>query len=105
MCALCGGAQALDSWAHRLGSCDSWALERRLGGCGPRVQLPCGVWSLPGPEIEPMSPALAGGFLPLVQPGKSSPSLSLKTVSVLTFTTSDINTAKTPASLCLLFVC
>ena len=23
----------------------------------------CGMWDLPGPWIEPMSPALAGGFL------------------------------------------
>ena len=27
---------------------------------------------LPGPEIKPMSPALAGGFLTTVPPGKSS---------------------------------
>ena len=31
------------------------------------------MWSLPGPGIEPMSPALAGRFLSTVAPGKSSP--------------------------------
>ena len=29
------------------------------------------MWDLPGPEIEPVSPALAGGFLTTVPPGKS----------------------------------
>ena len=29
------------------------------------------MWDLPGPGIEPMSPALAGGFLTIVPPGKS----------------------------------
>ena len=31
------------------------------------------MWDLPGPGIEPMSPALAGRFLSTVAPGKSSP--------------------------------
>ena len=30
----------------------------------------CGMWHLPGPGLEPMSPALAGGFLTPVPPGK-----------------------------------
>ena len=29
-----------------------------------------GMWDLPGPGIEPVSPALAGGFLSTVPPGK-----------------------------------
>ena len=29
------------------------------------------MWDLPGPGIEPMVPALAGGFLPIEPPGKS----------------------------------
>ena len=29
------------------------------------------MWNLPGPGIEPVSPALAGGFLPTASPGKS----------------------------------
>ena len=29
------------------------------------------MWDLPGPGLEPVSPALAGGFLTTVPPGKS----------------------------------
>ena len=29
------------------------------------------MWGLPGPGLEPVSPALAGGFLATVPPGKS----------------------------------
>ena len=28
------------------------------------------MWDLPGPELEPVSPALAGGLLATVPPGK-----------------------------------
>ena len=28
------------------------------------------MWDLPGPGLEPMSPALAGGFLTTAPPGK-----------------------------------
>ena len=31
------------------------------------------MWDLPGPGLEPMSPALARGFLTTAQPGKPSP--------------------------------
>ena len=34
------------------------------------------MWDLPGPGLEPVSPALAGGFLTTVPPGKS-PELTL----------------------------
>ena len=30
------------------------------------------MWDLPGPGLEPMSPALAGGFLITAAPGKST---------------------------------
>ena len=33
--------------------------------------MPCSMWDLPGPGIEPMSPALAGGFFTTEPPGKS----------------------------------
>ena len=33
--------------------------------------MPCGMWNLPGPRIEPMSPALAGRFLTTGPPGRS----------------------------------
>ena len=32
--------------------------------------LLCGMWGLPGPRIEPVSPALAGRFLSTLPPGK-----------------------------------
>ena len=57
--------------AHELNSCGSQALEHRLSSCGVRAQLLCSMWVLPGPGIEPVSLALAGGFLTTVPPGKS----------------------------------
>ena len=33
------------------------------------------MWDLPGPGLEPMSPALAGGFLTTAPPGKPCPYL------------------------------
>ena len=39
-------------------SCGSRALERRLSSCGTRASLLRGLWDLPGPGLEPMSPAL-----------------------------------------------
>ena len=52
-------------------SCGSRALERRLSSCGTRAELLCGMWDLPGLGIEPVSPALAGGFLTTAPLGKS----------------------------------
>lgn len=34
----------------------------RLSSCA-QAYLPCSMWGTPGPEIEPLGPALAGGFL------------------------------------------
>ena len=72
----CCGAQALGARtsvvvARGLSSCGSWALEHRLSSCGARAQLLRGMWDLPGPGLEPMSPALAGRFLTTAPPGKS----------------------------------
>ena len=72
----CCGARALGVWASAvvargLTSCGSWALECRLSSCGAWAWLLHGMWDLPGPGIEPVSPALAGGFLTTVTPGKS----------------------------------
>ena len=44
-------------------SCRAWALQHGLKGRGAPAQLPCGMWHLPRPGIQPVSPALAGGFL------------------------------------------
>ena len=44
---------------------------RRLSNCGSRAQLLRGMWDLPRPGLEPVSPALTGGFLTTLPPGKS----------------------------------
>ena len=66
----CGGlsccrAQALGAWA-------SVIVARRLSSCGARAQLFHDMWDLPGPGLEPVLPALAGGFLTTAPPGKPS---------------------------------
>ena len=76
----CGGfsccrARALGTWASvvvscRLSSCGLLALEHRVSNCGTRAQLLRGMWDLPGPGIEPVSPAMAGGFSTTAPPGK-----------------------------------
>ena len=43
---------------------------RRLSNCGSRAQLFCGMWDLPRPGLEPVSPALAGRFSTTAPPGK-----------------------------------
>ena len=65
------GSQASVVVAHGLSSCDSRALEHRLNSCGGWALLLCGMWNLPGPGIEPMSPALASRFSTTEPPGKS----------------------------------
>ena len=51
-------------------SCGSPALEHRLSSCGAWAYLLRCMWDLPGPGIEPVTPALAGGFLTTAPPGK-----------------------------------
>ena len=43
---------------------------RRLSSCGSRDQLLRGMWDLPGPGLEPTSPALAGSFSTTAPSGK-----------------------------------
>ena len=43
---------------------------RRLSHCGSRAQLLRGMWDLPRPGLEPVSPALAGRFSTTAPPGK-----------------------------------
>ena len=52
--------------AHGLSSCSSWAQEHRFRNCG--AQLGC-MRDLPGAGIEPVFPALAGGFFTTGPPG------------------------------------
>ena len=65
---FCCGAQALGVWASAGAACG-------LSSCGTWALLLRGMWKLPSPGIEPMSPALADGFLSTESPGKSSPSI------------------------------
>ena len=66
------GTRASVVVAHGLSSCGLWALECSLSSCGSRASLLPGMWNLPGPGLEPVSPALAGRFLTTAPPGKSS---------------------------------
>ena len=42
----------------------------RLSSCGSRAKLLRGMWDLPRPGLEPVSPALAGRFSTTAPPGK-----------------------------------
>ena len=51
----------------------SWAAQAvgsRVSSCGPRAWLTGGMWNLPAPGIEPLSPALAGRSLTTRPTGK-----------------------------------
>ena len=56
-----------------LSCCGAQALSRACGlrSRGPRAQFPHGMWGLPKPGIELMSPALQGRLLTTVPPRKS----------------------------------
>ena len=43
---------------------------RRLSNCGSRAQSLRGMWDLPRPGLEPVSPALAGRLSTTAPPGK-----------------------------------
>ena len=43
---------------------------RMLSSCGSRTQLLRGMWDLPRPGLEPVSPALAGRLSTTAPPGK-----------------------------------
>ena len=46
---------------------------RSLSNCGSRAQLLRGMWDLPRPGLEPVSPALAGRLSTTAPPGKPPP--------------------------------
>ena len=64
------GTRASVFVAYGLSSCGLQALECRLSSCVAWALLLCSTWDLPGPGLEPVSPALAGGFLTTAPPGK-----------------------------------
>ena len=84
-------------WGYSLLQCTSFSLRwlpllRSTGSrgagfssCGTWAQLLRGMWDLPRPGIEPMSPALAGGFQSTVPPGKLSASFLKVTFSSVQF--------------------
>ena len=49
----------------------SLIVEHRLSNSGTGSLLLRGMWDLPGPGTEPVSPELAGRFLSTVPPGES----------------------------------
>ena len=59
-----GGARTAGTWASVV------TAACGLIGCGACAYLLRGMWNLPGPGIEPMAPASAGGFLTTGPPGK-----------------------------------
>ena len=67
-----------DSKCVAFSSCGLRAPECRLSSCGAWAQLLHGMWDLPGPGLEPMSPALAGGFLTTAPPVKSPSMFQMK---------------------------
>ena len=56
----------------------------RLSNYGSRAQLLRGMWDLPRPGLEPVSPALAGRFSTTAPPGK--PQFLLLTTILMRFT-------------------
>ena len=69
-------ASLFRAWALGMRASVVWhvgsaVVPRRLSSCGARAYLLHGMWDLPGPGLEPVSPALAGGFLTTEPPGKS----------------------------------
>ena len=58
-------------------SCSSQALARCLSSWDAGAPWSLGVWDLPGSGIEPVSPALAGGFF-ATEPAGTPLDLSLE---------------------------
>ena len=53
--------------------CGSWDLEHKLNSCGAQAQWLHDMWDPLGPEMEPVSPAMASGFFTTEPPGKPIP--------------------------------
>ena len=61
----CGGFSYCRAWALGHAGFSSWSLRALQCGlrCGLQALLLCSMWDPSGSGLEPMSPALAGGFL------------------------------------------
>ena len=57
---------------------------RRLSSCDSRTQLLHGMWDLPRPGLEPVSPALAGRLSTTAPPGKPPSSVLTQIVTYST---------------------
>ena len=64
--AVCGFPIAVVSLVGEHGS-----MVHGLSSYGVWIQLPSGMWDLPGLGIKPVSPALASGFFTTGPPGNS----------------------------------
>ena len=62
--------QRMGSRSAGFSSCGSRTLVCRLSSSGAWASLLHSMWDLPRPGIEPMFPALTGGFLTTAPPGK-----------------------------------
>ena len=67
-CCVWGFSRCGEQGCPSLQCAGSWYRERglqacRLSSCGTWAWLFHGIWDLPRPEVKPVSPALAGGFL------------------------------------------
>ena len=62
---------------QQLQHADSVVAARRLSSCGTRAYLLRVMWDPPRPGLEPVSPALAGGFPTTAPPRKSLTSYPL----------------------------
>ena len=69
--------------ACELRSCGSWALEHRFDCRVAQAQLLLSLWDLSRSGIEPMSPALAGGFFTTESPGKPQNNLLISICTCL----------------------
>ena len=58
---------------------------RRLSSCGSQAQLLRGMWDLPRPGLEPVSPALAGRLSTTAPPGKPQFHYSLSNIDFIVF--------------------
>ena len=56
---------------------------RRLSSCGSRAQPLHGMWDLPRPGLEPVSPALAGTLSTTAPPGKPQTTVHFKWVNCM----------------------
>ena len=77
--------QSTGSRCMGFSSCGSGALECRLSSCGAWAYLLGGMWNLPRPGLEPMSPELAGRFLTTAPSGKPCMVSYEKSLIVLLF--------------------